>query len=166
MGERLEPILRAARDEDSQGLIDLIAAVFAEYPGCVLDVDAEEPELRTPASSFERFWVLESDGRIVGCIGLEVTVGAEGERCVELEKLYLSRELRGRGFGRKLVDLVEEHARERGIDRIELWSDTRFTRAHAVYQALGYRRTGGERELHDLSNTREFHFEKRLSQEC
>ena len=38
--------LRAVVDGDSAGLIRLIAAVFAEYPGCVLDVDREEPELR------------------------------------------------------------------------------------------------------------------------
>jgi putative acetyltransferase len=46
------PILRAARDDDSSGVIALVGRVFAEYPGCLLDVDAEEPELRAPASSF------------------------------------------------------------------------------------------------------------------
>jgi putative acetyltransferase len=156
------PVLRPARDADSAGVIALIASVFTEYPGCVLDVDAEEPELRAPATRFERFWVLERAGRIVGCIGLETHLGAAGEPCVELEKLYLANELRGQGFGRGLIELVEDHARERGVSLVELWSDTRFTRAHTVYERLGYRRTGRERDLHDLSNTREYHFEKRL----
>ncbi len=154
--------LRPARDSDSAGVIALIASVFDEYPGCVLDVDAEEPELRAPATRFERFWVLERADRVMGCIGFATHVGAAGEPCVELEKLYLSNELRGQGFGRKLIELVEAHARERGLALVELWSDTRFERAHSVYQRLGYRRTGRERELHDLSNTREYHFEKRL----
>jgi putative acetyltransferase len=158
-----ELVLRPARDSDSSGVITLIASVFTEYPGCVLDVDAEEPELRAPATLFERFWVLERGSRIVGCIGLDTHVGASGEPCVELEKLYLANELRGLGWGRGLVELVEGHARERGLPLVELWSDTRFTRAHAVYERLGYRRTGRERDLHDLSNTREYHFEKRLS---
>ena len=50
--------LRPARDSDSAGVIALIGRVFAEYPGCVLDVEAEEPELRAPATHFDRFWVL------------------------------------------------------------------------------------------------------------
>ena len=41
--------LRLARNADSEGVIDLIARVFAEYEGCVLDVDLEEPELHDTA---------------------------------------------------------------------------------------------------------------------
>ena len=36
------PELRRANDSDSAGVIALIAGVFAEYEGCVLDVDREE----------------------------------------------------------------------------------------------------------------------------
>jgi putative acetyltransferase len=149
--------VRTATDDDSAGIIDVIARVFAEYPGCVLDVDREEPELRAPASSFDRFWVVEEDGAVVGCIACALH-GA----VVELKKLYLDKTVRGRGFARQLVDLVEKTARDHGAALIELWSDTRFTDAHAFYGRLGYERTGRTRDLHDLSNTTEFHFIKRL----
>ena len=43
--------LRAIEDRDGPDLVRLLGGVFAEYPGCVLDVDAEEPWLRAPASS-------------------------------------------------------------------------------------------------------------------
>jgi GNAT superfamily N-acetyltransferase len=164
-----EVVLRSARDEDSAGVITLITAVFAEYPGCVLDVDLEEPELRAPASSFDGFWVLETivsdpgasahgGARIVGCIGL----GLHGAGPAELKKLYLARELRGRGLGARLVAHVEREALRRGATRIELWTDTRFTTAHAVYRRLGYTPTGAQRELHDLSATLEDHYTKAL----
>lgn len=175
-----EVVLRRARDGDSAGVIALIAAVFAEYPGCVLDVDLEEPELRAPASAFDGFWVLETDAlapdrasgvgraqpntgthsgpRIVGCIGL----GLHGAAPAELKKLYLARELRGQGLGARLVALVEDEARRRGATHIELWTDTRFTTAHAVYRRLGYAATGAQRELHDLSATVEDHYTKAL----
>ena len=61
------PTLRPARDSDSRGVIALIGRVFDEYPGCVLDVEREEPGLVTPASSYDRFWVLEQGGEILGC---------------------------------------------------------------------------------------------------
>jgi len=149
---------RPALDRDADGVIALIAQVFTEYPGCVLDVDREEPELRAPASRFDRFWVLEEQGRIAGCIACN----AHGDH-VELKKLYLARDVRGRGHARRLVALVEQFARDRNLPRIELWSDTRFTDAHGLYLHLGYTATGRLRALHDLSDTKEHHFVKQLA---
>ena len=152
------PRLRPATDADAEAVIDLIARIFTEYPGCVLDVDGEEPELRTPASSFDRFWVAERDGAVVGCIAC----GRRGD-LVELKKLYVDKDARGEGLARRLVDLVEQAARDEGASLIELWSDTRFATAHAVYLRLGYTQTGRTRELHDLSHTTEHHFIKQLA---
>jgi len=149
--------VRPARDSDAVAVISLIARVFAEYPGCVLDVEREEPGLKAPASSFDRFWVVEEDGEVVGCVGC-----ALGEGVAELKKLYLDARVRGRGLARRLIELVEDTARAHGARRIELWSDTRFTNAHAVYGRCGYRHTGRTRDLHDLSNTTEYHYEKEL----
>lgn len=149
--------VRDAVDADADGVIALIARVFEEYPGCVLDVDGEEPELRAPASNFDRFWIVERDGAVRGCIACGL-----GPDTVELKKLYLDAALRGRGLGRRLVELVEETARAHGAARIVLWSDTRFTTAHAVYEKMGYTRQPETRDLHDLSNTTEYHFIKRL----
>ena len=149
--------IRPARDADSAAVIALIARVYGEYPGCILDVDREEPALRAPASSFDRFWVVEEGQHVVGCVGC-----ALGKGVAELKKLYLDAPMRGRGLGRDLIALVEETARASGAERIELWSDTRFKTAHAVYERCGYRKTGRTRDLHDLSNSTEFHFEKDL----
>jgi len=43
--------IRPASDADSKGVIEVIARAYAEYPGCILDVDREEPALRTPGAS-------------------------------------------------------------------------------------------------------------------
>lgn len=40
-------VIRDGRDSDSEQLITLIESVYAEYPGCVLDVDGEAPHLRS-----------------------------------------------------------------------------------------------------------------------
>ena len=145
--------LRAARDSDSAGVIALIARVFGEYDGCVLDVDAEEPELRAPASAYDRFWVVEDGGEIVGCSACSLRPPV-----VEMKKIYLDVRYRGQGWGRRLIEIIEEAAREVGATRLEAWSDTRFTRAHAVYEHLGYERGPTTRFLHDLSGTEEYFF--------
>ena len=41
-----EILIRDARDDDGDALIALIETCWADYPGCFLDVDGENPELR------------------------------------------------------------------------------------------------------------------------
>lgn len=155
--------LRPVRDEDAEALIALIAAAYAEYPGCVLDLPGVDADLVAPATEAARrdgpWWVLEHDGRIVGCIGAGPR---RPDGHVELKRLYLAPEVRGRGIATALVRHVEAHATTLGAAAVDLWSDTRFTSAHTRYQALGYRPTGETRELHDPSNTTEYRFVREL----
>lgn len=152
--------LREAKDSDSSGIIALIDACYREYPPNILDVDAEEPELRAPASKYPAFWVVEdAQGGIVGCIALQIR--EPGQR-IELKKCYVHSSQRGLGLGRLMVEKVEDWARQNQCSEVELWTDTRFRLAHRVYSALGYEASGRTRDLNDLSETTEFHFLKRL----
>jgi N-acetylglutamate synthase-like GNAT family acetyltransferase len=152
--------VRAATDADSVGLIRLIEDIFHEYPGCIMDVENEEYKLKTPATSYDRFWVLDRDGEVVGCIAASFDQ-ASGE--FELQKLYIHADLRCGGWGRRLVEVVEVEARQLGFDEIELWTDTRFETAHRFYVGLGYRKTCRTRDLHDLSKTTEYQFIKSIT---
>jgi GNAT superfamily N-acetyltransferase len=153
---------RFVRDSDSAALIDLITACWDEYEGCVMDVDGEEPWLRAPASAYDRkggtMWVVEQHGQLVACVGL-LARGPDAE----LKSLYVGKPARRRGLGAELATLVESTAVERGATAITLWSDSRFTDAHRLYERLGYRRTGRARDLHDLSNTTEYEFARDLT---
>jgi putative acetyltransferase len=81
---------------------------------------------------------------------------------MELRKLYVAQAARRRGLGGQLCDLVEAEARACGAVFIELWSDTRFTDAHRLYERRGYIRGAETRALHDLSQTIEYYFRKTL----
>ncbi|HXA43191.1 MAG TPA: GNAT family N-acetyltransferase [Candidatus Solibacter sp.] len=155
--------IRAGRDDDAWDLVGLVAGCWSEYPGCVLDVHGEEPELLAIASAYRdqggRFWVAERDGRLIASIGM---VPAPDTDAVLLQKLYVARSARRQGLGQHLVGLVESQAAELGAARVELWTDTRFEPAHRLYERLGYRRNGNTRELHDLSRSVEFHYGKEL----
>jgi GNAT superfamily N-acetyltransferase len=153
-------VIRAARDEDAAGLIALVGACWAEYPGCVLDVDGEMPHLRRIAGAYAEWggelFVAEQLGEVVGSVGW--VPGADGG--IELRMLYVAATARRRGLGTRLAELVETAARERGAASLELWSDTRFLDAHRLYERLGYMRSGVTRELHDRSHTVEYRFRK------
>ena len=154
--------VRDSRDDDAAGLIELLGGCFSEYPGCVLDVDGEMPQLRAIASTFAehggRFWTAELDGTIVACVGI-APVDPSG---AELKHLYVAKSARRMGLGTSFVNIVEAEARARGATIVEMWSDTRFSDAHRLYERLGYVRSSKTRELHDLSNSVEYHFSKKL----
>jgi GNAT superfamily N-acetyltransferase len=157
------PHLRPAADEDAWALIALVGACWSEYPGCVMDVHGECPDLLAPASAYGRqggeFWVAaDACGTVVASVGWRPLP----ERVVELERLYVSPRWRRRGLGVRLADLVEQAAWERQAARVELWSDTRFVDAHRLYERIGFVPTGQERELSDLSRTRERGYRKVL----
>jgi putative acetyltransferase len=159
--------LRSVRDEDALDLVELVGSCFGEYPGCVLDVDGELPMLRHLASyATERgghFWVVE-----LPAAGLHpprlVALGGflPREDGVEVHKLYVHRSARRFGLGGQLLARVEDAARRRGAALVDLWSDTRFTTAHAFYERRGYLRGPTTRELRDKSDTVEFYFSKPL----
>ena len=152
--------LRDAVPGDSPAIIRLITAAFLEYPGCVMDVEREEAGLLAPARSHTRFWVLEDQGRVVGCTACRVFPDSAGEKVLEVKKVYLAVSRRGKGLGRKLIEYPEAYAAELGILRLICWSDTRFEAAHRAYEAVGYVRTGETRALHDLSRSVEYGFKK------
>lgn len=155
--------IRDARDDDAEQLISLIDRCYAEYEGCVLDVNAETPELRAIATYHAkhggRFWVAESDGRLLACAGL---VATKDPRVMQMKMTYVAKEARQVGLGARLCSLVEAEAMSRGASYIELWSDTRFHDAHRLYERRGYVRGPKTRELHNQSGSVEYYFRKAL----
>lgn len=156
--------IRAARDDDGPGLIALIGACFAEYPGCILDVDGEMPELRGIASAYAaeqgRFLVAERAGLLVASVGWAPAAAGAG---IELRKLYVARSARRQGLAGRLCERVEDAARERSDAFVELWSDTRFGDAHRLYESRDYQRGEQQRELHDRSFSVEYHYRLALA---
>lgn len=154
-------ILRPGRDSDADGLIALIGRCWADYPGCILDVEHEEPELLALASHYAArggaSWVAEDGGTIVGMAAAVPTDGAW-----EMKKLYLHPDRHGSGLGQRLLDTAEAHAWAAGATRLVLWTDTRFARAHRFYEKRSWVRDGPIRALDDRSHTLEYSYSKPL----
>ena len=155
--------IRPGRDDDAAGFIALVGDCWAEYPACVMDVDAEVPELRALASHYAAkggaLWCAERAGRVVGMVATRPL----GDGAWELCKMYAAVSERGSGLASRLLALAEAQARAQGASGMKLWTDTRFTRAHGFYEKHSYLRAGPIRALHDLSNTVEFGYAKPLA---
>ena len=127
----------------------------------MFEVEAEETHLLAPGEYFRarggEFWVVEENSEIVATVAVLLL----DAKTAELKSLYVKKDFRRKGLGEDLTKLAVEFAQNKGASEMILWSDTRFTRAHALYERLGFERCG-ERELDDLNNSREFGFKKDL----
>lgn len=156
--------IRVGRDDDADGFIALIGGCWAEFPGCVLDVNGEVPELRALASYYARkggaVWAAEADGVLAGMV---CAAPLHTDDAWEIGRMYVARAHRGTGLAHQLLNKAEEHARAAGATPIVLWSDTRFDAAHRFYEKRSYVRSGSIRILDDLSKSLEFRYSKPLA---
>ena len=153
-------VIEPASPTDAPAVIRLIGRVYEEY-GFIFEPAAELPDLlafsRHYLAPHGAFFVVRRNGQVVGSVG----VGRLGESSAELHRLYLDADLRGRGLGRALVEAVMAWCQAGGVVHLLLWSDTRFDRAHVLYERMGFQRTG-ERALDDINHTREYRYERAL----
>ena len=156
-------LLRPVADGDAPALIRLVETLYRDYPGCVLLVDAEEPELRRPASAYAPegdWWVAEREGEVVASVAVRPSAYRSGWG--ELRKLYVERQTQGQGLGAALLAFAEREMAARGWRDLHLWTDSRFDAAHRLYERAGWHRQALTRLLGDASRTTEFEFVKRL----
>ncbi len=153
-------LIRTGRDADGPALIALIQACWSAYPGLSMDIDREMPELHTLATYYANqggvLWVAESNAKVAGMIAVRPTDKSTGEIC----RVYVDPSLHGSGLGHALLDQAERHVITAGADRLVLWSDTRFDRAHRFYEKRSYVRHGPVRVLNDISHSLEFAYAK------
>ncbi len=134
----MELTIREANNGDIAAAKRVVFDVLAEYgiePGpAATDSDLDDIEA-TYIASGGTFRVIETaDGKLVGCGGLLPTSADE----LELRKMYLLPEFRGRGLGKRLLVELIEYARQRQVARITLETATDLKEAIALYQAFGF----------------------------
>ena len=146
-----------AEKEDAAEIIGLVGEVWREYD-CTLKIDIEERHLLDPGSYFRHrggdFWIVRENGVLIATAGVSIE-----KDLAEMKTLYVKQEARGHGLGTQLTNLAIETAKERGAERMELWSDTRFIDAHRMYERLGFVRFD-VRDLNDHNNTREYGYRR------
>ena len=141
--------LRLAANTDHSQVATLVDSVYREY-GDRLFLEGADGDLLDLEGNYAgrggAFVVLDDEGRVRGtqaALPLADTLGV----CT-FRRLFLDPDLRGGGWGERLMQWSLDWAREHEMRRVEFWSDTRFTRAHAFFARLGFTR-GEVREMDD-----------------
>jgi phosphinothricin acetyltransferase len=90
--------------------------------------------------------VAESDGAVVGWASLNVFNPRRAYEHVADLSLYVEREWRGRGVGRRLLDALVARARELGYHKLVLAAFPWNEAGMRAYQRAGFRAVGIYRE--------------------
>ena len=88
------------------------------------------------ASPWDRIWIAERDGRMVGC----VAIVAAGPRTAQLRWFLVEPEARGGGLGKRLLREAVAFCRTGGYDSIILWTVSALAAASHLYRSAGFRK--------------------------
>lgn len=83
------------------------------------------------------FIALDETDQVVGGVGVAEFSGLPD--CAEIQKLYLDDSTKGKGYGRELMGIAENWAREAGYKRLYLETHSNLTAAMKLYEKLGFK---------------------------
>ncbi len=134
--------LRLIEKKDNAVVADIIRLVMKEFKavGCGFSInDAEVDDMYTAyAPERSAFFVVELDGRVLGCGGFAPLTGGAADTC-ELRKMYFKAELRGLGAGTQLLNLCLEEAAKSGYRKCYLETMGGMEQARRLYGRHGFK---------------------------
>lgn len=133
--------IRHLRPADNAPLASIVRSSLAEFgadkPGTVFydpTTDALYEVFQTPGSVY---FVAEEGDLLLGGAGIFPTAGLPEGVC-ELVKMYLHKDARGKGLGRRLIDQCLDAARGMGYKKIYLETMPELRKAVSVYEQFGF----------------------------
>lgn len=138
---------RVIATADNPKMAEVIRDVSAEY-GLTADkgYGVADPTLDSITEQYQAddacYWVIEKDGELLGGGGIAPLVldspSADPQRYCELQKMYFSPSLRGKGLAKRLAYQALDFAREQGFDACYLETTARLGEAVTLYESIGF----------------------------
>lgn len=136
-------MIRPIRPQDDEAVAAIIRDVMASFGATGPGYSSSDAEVDAMSAAYDgaraAYFVLELDGRVVGCGGIAPLDGADAATC-ELRKMCLLPVARGRGLGRMMLDRCLAAARGRGYRRCYLETLTAMDAARGLYVKAGFRK--------------------------
>lgn len=138
--------LRAPRADDIGRVVQLHGELYAREFGYDATFEALVAEIaagfvRKFKPKYERCWIAQMDGEVVGSIFLV----RESPGVAKLRLLIIYPKARGLGLGRRLTRACIAFARRAGYRKMVLWTQSHLAAARAIYEAEGFRQVSSEK---------------------
>lgn len=140
-GRKANPRIRLIEQQDNAVVADIIRQVMTEFKAVGSGFSIQDTEVDDMFSAYapehSAFYVVELNGRVLGCGGFGPLAGADKATC-ELRKMYFRSELRGLGVGTQLLKLCLEEATKAGYRRCYLETLDSMEHAKRLYGRHGF----------------------------
>ena len=135
--------IRPAQAADLDGLVDLLAVLFAIEADFNFDAARQRRGLAMMLGHDEAvILVAEGEGRVIGMCSGQLTIStAEGGSALLVEDVVVAEAWQGQGVGRKLMEALELWAHARKVERLQLLADRNNAAAMEFYDKLGWQST-------------------------
>lgn len=133
--------IRAVEAADNKELANLLRSILIEmgvpkvgtaYADTALDCMYETYDVDQA-----EYFVIEEDGKLLGGAGIAPLANYEGPVC-ELQKMYISASLRGKGVGQRLMNTCLEFAKNQGFEQVYIETMPYMEAAQKLYKKSGF----------------------------
>lgn len=147
-------VIREIKADDNAHIEQIIKACFHEFDIPLTGTAYEDVETTQMFESYQNdnevYYVIDNNGDILGGAGIKHLKDFEDDIC-ELQKMYYSPKVRGKGLGKKMFEKCLKVAKELGYKKCYLESASQLKVAIHIYESFGFKHLEGP-----LGNTGHF----------
>lgn len=136
-------IIRSIQKSDNEAIARVIRDVLTEHgvnkPGTVFTDPTTDQLFELFQTENSVYFIVEEAGEILGGCGIYPTAGLP-DGCIELVKLYIDKKARGKGLGRKLMEISIDEAKKLNCKSVYLETLPELSNAVGLYQDLGFKK--------------------------
>ena len=133
--------IREIKPEDNEQVAKVIRKVFEDMGVPKVGTAYADKALDDMHTTYNlpraAYFVVEHEGKIIGCAGVAQLQNHDGNVC-ELQKMYFLEEARGKGIGAKMISICLEKAKEFGFEQCYLETMPYMEAAQKLYKKNGF----------------------------
>mgnify|MGYP006141099243 CR=1 FL=1 len=126
---------------DNSQIESVIKSIFIELQLPLTGTVYEDVETTRMFESYQEdkavYFVVEDEGKVKGGSGIKVLDPNEASIC-ELQKMYLSHEIRGKGYSKQLLEICLDAAKSMGYKQCYLETLSELKTAQKLYKQYGF----------------------------
>jgi len=139
-------VIREIKQEDNAQIEAVIRACFHEFKIPLEGTAYADNETPSMYESYQNgndvYYVIDDNGAVLGGGGIKPLKDFEADVC-EIQKMYFSPKVRGKGYGKLLFETCMQAAKKMGYKQCYLESAPQLKAAIHIYESYGFKHLKG-----------------------
>ncbi|NNC50217.1 MAG: GNAT family N-acetyltransferase [Flaviramulus sp.] len=135
-------VIREIEPQDNAQIEEVIRGCFHEFKipleGTAYSDDETPKMYESYQNENDVYFVIDANGEILGGGGVKPLKDFESKVC-EIQKMYFSPKVRGKGYGRELFEKCMKSAKKLGYKQCYLESASQLKAAIHIYESYGFK---------------------------